>query len=87
LVATFEDALRLYDHEPGSLVRDNLGYLLERTAGRISSLSQLIRYAAIVAIEEGYERVDRDLMDTFEIDWVAQQSYERVSQITRGATA
>jgi hypothetical protein len=84
IVKHFEDALHLYQHEPGSLVRDLLPYLLQRTSGRISSLSQLLRYAAVTAIVEGHERIDRALLDTITIDWVAQENYQTpTSRLTR----
>ena len=57
-----------------------------RTIERISSLSQLLRFAAIVAIEEGYERIDRRLLKTIRIDYKAQRHYENgVGELSREA--
>lgn len=76
LVATLEDALRLHDHAPGTLTR-NARYLHRRTGGGISSLSHLIRQAAITAILTQTERIDRDLLDQTVIDHTAETSGPR----------
>ncbi|MCH7230281.1 ATP-binding protein [Glycomyces sp. L485] len=71
LVATMESMLRLHQHEKGAL--PDLGeYLFERTGGMIGSLSQLIRGAAILAIEDGSEQITRDLLDIVPIDYAAE---------------
>jgi hypothetical protein len=49
MVATMEQALRLHRHKPGALVAQ-ARYLHQRTGGLISSLSHMIRAAAISAI-------------------------------------
>jgi hypothetical protein len=71
LVATMEEALRLYEHEPGSLVRMNR-YLHKRTGGMIGSLSHLIRAGAITAIIDGTETITRDLLDGISVDHAAE---------------
>lgn len=71
LVATLEDALRLHDHVPGMLTAESR-YLHQRTGGGISSLSHLIRQAAISAILLKSERVDRPLLDATAIDHAAE---------------
>ncbi|WP_235916500.1 ATP-binding protein [Antrihabitans cavernicola] len=71
LVATLEAALRLYEHAPGTLTR-NAKYLHQRTGGSISSLSQLIRTAALSAIVSGSEAVTRDLLDATVLDHAAE---------------
>jgi hypothetical protein len=62
LVVSLETALRLYDHKPGTLIR-NAKYLHQRSDGKISSLSFLVRTAAISAILSGQEAVTRKLLD------------------------
>ena len=67
IVKTMESALRLHHHEPESLLRQ-ARYLHQRTGGLISSLSHLIRAAAIMAVDDGSEKVTRELMNTIKID-------------------
>jgi hypothetical protein len=71
LIATMESALRLHRHKPGSLVGMD-EYLYRRTGGMIGSLSQLIRGAAILAIENRSEVVTRDLLDIVPVDYAAE---------------
>lgn len=71
LVATLEQALRLERHVPGTLV-GQARYLHQRTGGSISSLSHLVRSAAIDAILDETESVDRDLLDRVQIDHAAE---------------
>lgn len=70
LVATLEDALRLYRHRPGTLVRLDR-YLHQRTGGMIGSLSHLLRGAAIEAILAGSERLSKQLLDGVGLDHAA----------------
>ncbi|WP_440581254.1 TniB family NTP-binding protein [Streptomyces sp. PT19] len=74
LIATLEAALDLTAHRPGSLPR-LAPYLHERTAGRIGSLSRLIRQAAIEAICDGTERITKTLLDTIALDHLAEEHY------------
>jgi hypothetical protein len=67
MVALMEQALRLHRHEPGSLAAQ-ARYLHQRTGGLISSLSHIVRAAAICAIAEGSEQVTRDLLDGIVVD-------------------
>ena len=76
LIATMDSALRLHRHQPGSLVALE-DYLYRRSGGMIGSLSQLIRGAAILAIEDGSEQITRDLLEAVPVDYAAE----------RGATA
>ena len=76
LVASLEDALRLHAHEPDTLTRD-AKYLHHRTGGGISSLSHLIRQAAISAILLQTEKIDRDLLDATVIDHAAESVVPR----------
>lgn len=71
LVATLEGSLRLHDHQPGFL-SSQAQYLHHRTGGSISSLSHLIRQAAIMAILTRTERIDRELLDETVIDHAAE---------------
>jgi hypothetical protein len=70
LVATLEDALRLYRHRPGTLTRLDR-YLHQRTGGMIGSLSHLLRGAAIEAILAGSERLSKQLLDGVGLDHAA----------------
>lgn len=76
LIATLESALRLQRHRPGSLVELD-EYLYGRSGGMIGSLSQLIRGAAILAIEDGCEHITRDLLDLAPVDYAAQRATPR----------
>ncbi|RFU36668.1 ATP/GTP-binding protein [Actinomadura logoneensis] len=70
LVATLESTLRLRDHTPGTLpaIAEDL---YRRTGGMIGSLSQLVRGAAILAIETGIEQITDDLLDLVPLDYAA----------------
>lgn len=70
LIATLEQSLRLHQHQPGTLV-DLADYLYERTGGAIGSLSQLIRGAAVIAIDEQTERITPELLDLIPLDHAA----------------
>jgi len=73
LVGTLEQMLRLHAHQPATLVGLD-EYLYQRTSGMIGSLSQLIRGAAILAIEDGSEAVTADLLDLVPLDYAAQRN-------------
>lgn len=73
LITTFEDALRLRKHQPGSL-RRQAAYLHRRTAGKIGSLSHLIRAAALHAILDGTEAITRATLDSIDLDIAAQDA-------------
>jgi len=73
LIATMESTLRLHQHRPGSLVELD-EYLYQRSGGMIGSLSQLIRGAAILAIEDGCEHITRTLLDLVPVDYAAERS-------------
>lgn len=70
LIATLEQSLRLHQHESGTLV-GLADYLYERTGGAIGSLSQLIRGAAVIAIDEETERITPNLLDLVPLDHAA----------------
>ena len=67
MIATMEHSLRLYHPKPGGLASE-AKYLHARTGGSISSLSHLIRAAAISAIADGSERITRRLLETVPVD-------------------
>ncbi|MFE0797595.1 TniB family NTP-binding protein [Streptomyces mutabilis] len=71
LVRAMEDLLRLRAHRPGTLLR-HAAYLHARTAGRIGSLSHLIREAARIALTEGTERITKQLLGEVELDAAAE---------------
>ncbi|MBT2456746.1 TniB family NTP-binding protein [Streptomyces sp. ISL-86] len=74
LVTAMENALDLEHHRPSSLARI-APYLHQRTAGRIGSLSRLLRRAAITAILDGTEKITRDALDAITLDHLAEQHY------------
>ena len=65
-------ALRLHQHQAGRLVALEQ-YLYRRSGGMIGSLSQLIRGAAILAIEDGSEQITRDLLEAVPVDYAAER--------------
>ncbi len=67
MTAAMEHSLRLCHHKPRSLARE-AKYLRARTGGSTSSLSRLIRAAAISAIAGGSERITRRLPETAPAD-------------------
>jgi len=71
LVATLEAALRLHHHRPGTLTALDK-YLHQRTGGMIGSLSHLIRAAALTAVLDRTEAIDRELLDRIPVDHAAQ---------------
>jgi hypothetical protein len=73
LVATMEQTLRLHEHVPGTLVTLD-EYFYRRSGGMIGSLSQLIRGAAILAITDGTETINRELLDTVPVDYAAERT-------------
>ncbi|MEU6236213.1 TniB family NTP-binding protein [Kitasatospora sp. NPDC047058] len=73
-VAAMENALDLQRHRPGSLVR-LAPYLHQRTAGRIGSLSRLLRRAAITAILDQSEKITRADLDAIALDHLAEEHY------------
>jgi hypothetical protein len=49
-------------------------YLHQRTGGSISSLSQLVRTAALTAILTATEAITRDLLDATSVDHAAESN-------------
>ena len=73
LVSTMEQSLRLHRHRAGTLTGLD-EYLFARTSGMIGSLSQLVRGAAILAIQDGTEQISKDLLDLVPVDHAAQRA-------------
>ena len=71
LIATMEGQLRLHHHRDGTLVA-LAEHLYKRTGGAIGSLSQLIRGAAVLALEDGTEQITKQLLDTVPVDYAAE---------------
>ncbi|MEU5898637.1 ATP-binding protein [Streptomyces venezuelae] len=78
LVGTLESLLRLHEHAPGTLTEMS-DYLFHRTGGMIGSLSQLIRGAAVLAIEDGSERITRELLELVPLDFAAEQTQRLIT--------
>jgi hypothetical protein len=74
LVTTLETTLRLHHHTPGTLA-GIAEYLYQRSGGMIGSLSQLIRGAAILAIEDSTEKITREHLELVPVDYAAQTTY------------
>ncbi|CAL9676191.1 hypothetical protein SUDANB150_07767 (plasmid) [Streptomyces sp. enrichment culture] len=72
VITDIENALDLHHHKPGTLPR-HAPYLHQRTAGRIGSLTRLIRQAAITAIHDGTERITKTTLDAVRLDHLAEQ--------------
>jgi Bacterial TniB protein len=86
LVATMESTLRLHRHKPESLGGMD-EYLHRRSGGMIGSLSQLIRGAAILAIEDGREAVTRDLLDIVPVDYAAERANPTRARVSKRAAS
>ncbi|MFJ5595699.1 TniB family NTP-binding protein [Streptomyces noursei] len=72
VITDIENALDLEQHKPGTLPR-HAAYLHQRTAGRIGSLTRLIRQTAITAIHDGTERITKAALDAVQLDHLAEQ--------------
>ena len=73
LIAILESLLRLHRNRTGNLVRLD-EYLYRRSGGMIGSLSQLVRGAAILAIEDGSEHISKKLLERVPVDYAAQRA-------------
>lgn len=72
VITDIENNLALQHHKPGTLPH-HAPYLHQRTAGRIGSLTRLIRQAAITAIHDGTERITKQSLDAIRLDHLAEQ--------------
>ena len=84
LIAILESLLRLHRHRTGNLVRL---YLYRRSGGMIGSLSQLVRGAAILAIEDGSEQISKQLLDSVPVDYAAERADTASRPPRRGSRA
>jgi len=78
--------LRLHRHRTGNLVRLD-EYLYRRSGGMIGSLSQLVRGAAILAIEDGSEQISKQLLDSVPVDYAADAPILHHGHRRRGSRA
>ncbi|MCZ4657747.1 hypothetical protein O4090_17600, partial [Dietzia kunjamensis] len=62
LVATLESQLALCAHPPGQLV-DSWDLLYERTTGSVGTLVELLKRAAFLAMRNGAEQIDEQLIN------------------------
>lgn len=85
LITGLENALDLQAHRPGTLPR-HAAHLHQRTAGRIGSLTRLIREAAITAIRDGTERITKTLLDGIRLDHLAETHHRPTPAPTRPRT-
>ncbi|BBY08937.1 TniB family NTP-binding protein [Mycobacterium noviomagense] len=74
LVLGLESLLPLAKHREGSL-EQHATYLYDRTGGSIGSLRALLSDAAIAAIQEGSEKIDRTLLDSIKTDRAADEHH------------
>ena len=58
-------------------------YLYRRSGGMIGSLSQLVRGAAILAIEDGSEQITSELLDLVPVDYAATTRRHRATAARR----
>lgn len=79
LVDGFDQLLRLHHQKPGALTRLS-PHLYGRAAGSISSLSMMIRSAAISGIIDGTERITKAVLDAVPLDHTAATAGITVSK-------
>ena len=85
-VATLESLLRLHRHRAGTLT-GLAEYLYQRRGRMIGSLSQLIRGAAILAIDDGSEQITRDLLESVPVDYAAERATTQLRASGRQAAS
>jgi hypothetical protein len=73
VIAAMESMLCLHQHTHGALT-GLAEFLYRRSGGMIGSLSQLIRGAAVLAIETGTEKITRDLLQAVPVDYAAERA-------------
>jgi hypothetical protein len=82
LITGVEAALDLRAHRAGTLPR-HAAYLHQRTAGRIGSLTRLLRQAAITAILDGTEHITKTALDAVRLDRLAETHHRTRSGLPR----
>lgn len=75
IIRAIEDGMPLIAHKPGSVAKKYDTYLYDRTQGRLRSLSELLRQAAFIAMDEGVEKITKDILDAIEIDIESEAAY------------
>jgi hypothetical protein len=87
LVWQFEQRLRLFDHDLGSLAGQGWRDLHERTSGYIGPLTTLFKLAAARAIRTKAEKIDADLLDQIWMDFNSEADFAAVRERRRRAAA
>lgn len=77
VIKVMEENFVLYRHVAGSLARHEWRYLHNRTGGKFSALTYLLKMGVDEAIENGDELITRDLLETIRIPEAAQEPYDR----------
>jgi len=81
LLRSFEQQLVLLNGSDEMLCNGKLAsYLYERTRGYVGSLSNLIRLGAARALDNGSERITRDLLDGIKLDHAAETGRAMVAK-------
>lgn len=91
-IKSFEETFGLYRHQPGYLAANHWQYLHDRTQGRLSALSTLLRAAAQQAVVSGDETVTVEHLDAIKTDTSTQRAFEearakRKKRRTRSTTS
>jgi hypothetical protein len=82
LILGLEALLPLHKHRRGSLA-GHATYIYDRTGGSIGSLRALLTDAAIAAIQEETERIDRPLLESIQTDRAATEHHADVKTHAR----
>lgn len=85
LIWQFEQRLRLFDHEMGSLAGQHWRDLHERTSGYIGPLATLFKLAAARAIRTRAEKITTDLLDQIWMDFDSEADLAVVRERRRRA--
>ena len=84
LVLGVEDLLPLAGHEPESL-GEEAAYLWDRTGGSIGALRALLSDAAIGAIIEGTEKIDRRRLEATATDYASEEHHHTRAALSSGS--
>ena len=68
LIATFDSHLLLMNQKKGDLYETFGDYIHDRTNGFIGAISNLLRTAANLAIDNGTEKISKSLLDSIRLD-------------------
>lgn len=83
----FEQRLRLFDHDVGSLAGQHWRDLHERASGYIGPLTTLFKLAAVRAIRKGEEKITPSLLDQIWMDFASEADLAAVRERRRRAAA